>query len=513
MRRLLAIFGLMAIGVSAWGVTGTVVDNKGKPVAGAKIAIWTFWTFDRTFHTDSKGAFVYMKSSDWDGKVAVQTYKILDANGKPVPNATVIMPWYNQVPLTYRTNKRGQFDYPLPGDTKGTMRILDSAGVRVPRAKAVPSSGLGGPGETTTDANGEYSYPALQKRKVTKRELRVFASASGFAFGGTYFVAGQAKPLVIKLWPEQALKTTIVGENGAPVPGASVCLDELNSGKIAAGDFDAAGYDIMPTPIITPKDGVVALHHLPGGDIAKSANVRLTLFAPGRCKIERIYDLAELRKSGKIVLPRTCTLQGTIHPPGELSLPDNASVCMRLREDYGPPESSEHWVEVDKNGQFAFDKLPPGTATIRLVMSRKRDPGWVLPAVQSLKIQSGQAQKLDLTGTVGAVISGSVRDAATGAPIAIAMLDLQHAGNPDGETSMRDDAITDEAGNYTARVASGKVDIYMAFCFVNHRRVSYKAKDRPRISVQLAEGETKTGLDFKVDPNAGEPETPLPPLE
>lgn len=514
MRRLLAVLAILAMGASAWGVTGAVVDSKGRPVAGAKLAIWTFWTFDRTFHADSKGEFVYIKSSDWDGTVSVQTYTIVDAGGKPVPKATVTMPWYNEVPLTFHTNKLGQFDYPFPADTKGKLRILDSKGAPVPHAKAISRGRFSDNEATITDENGEFSYPALQKiKKNIKRELRVHATAAGYAYGASYFTQGQPGPLVIKLWPEQVLKAKIVGEDGAPLRGASVCLNDLN-GQKAINGFDSAGYDIMPVPIITAKDGSFSLHHLPSPAVAKSADVRLTIFAAGRCHIERVFDLAELRKSGKIVLPRMCALQGTIKPPVSGPLPDSLTLVMKLREKYGPSTPSEHYAYADKSGKFKFDKLPPGTAMIRLLAPRRHDLGWVLPAVRDIRIAPGEVKNYSFVGTTGALISGTVRDKATGNPISTAVLNLQDATNPDGETLMSDETITDKDGNYSARVAAGKASVHLQFYFVNNKTVRYLDKDQPVVSIVASDGENKSGLDLTVSPPANQPkEIEMPDLD
>lgn len=508
MMRLLAVFALLALGASARGVTGVVVDDQDRPVPKAKISVWTFWVFDRTFHADGNGEFVYLKSSDWEGKVSQQTYTIVDATGKAMAKATVVMPWYGDVPLHMWTDRKGQFDFPLPDDTKGMMRILDGSGQPVARAKAICSDKSSANALLEMNAQGEHLFPALQNRTTTKRELRFHVTADGYAYSGAYFTEGQTLPLVFKLIPESPLMARIVDEDGAPVPGASVCLNDVNGRGKASDDFDSVGYDIMPVPIITIKDGTFVIPHLPGPGPAKSLNVQLTVFASGRCKIVRVFDLAELRKSGEIVLPRMCSLQGIIRPPAGIVLPEEMSLVMRLREQFGPTEPSEHFATADKNGRFAFEQLPPGTATIRLQIPRKKDPGWMLPAIRDLQLAGGGSPELDLTGTTGALISGCVRDQA-GNPIEMAVVRLRHSGNPDGESMMADEALTDKKGNYTARVGSGKVEVYLDFCFLGEQSIRYKPGNQPTISVELSEGETRPGLDFTASPKNAVVEEPL----
>jgi len=506
-KRLLAVFALLALGASARGVTGGVVDDKGRPVPNAKISVSTFWVFDRTFHADDSGEFVYLKRSDWEGKVLQQIYRIVDATGKALPKATVIMPWYGDVPLLEWTDQKGQFDYPLPDDTTGMMHILDSSGKPVARAKAICSDKSSANDLLETNELGEHLFPALQNRKTTKRELHLHVTADGYAYSSAYFTEGQTMPLVFKLIPESPLKARIVDEDGAPVQGASVCLNDVNGRGKASDVFDSVGNNIMPVPIITAKDGTFVIHHLPGQDVAKSLNVRLTVFASGRCKIQRVFDLAELRKSGEIVLPRMCTLRGIIRPPAGIVLPEEMSLVMKLREQFGPAEPSEHYASTDKNGRFTFEQLPPGTATIRLQI-HKKDPGWMLPAVRNLQLVRGGSPELDLTGTTGALISGHVRDEA-GKPIEMAGVRLRHSGNPDGEDQMADEALTDEKGNFIARIGSGKVEVYLQFYFLGDKSISYKAGNEPTITVELSEGEARSGLDFTASPKNAVVEEPL----
>lgn len=57
--------------------------------------------------------------------------------------------------------------------------------------------------------------------------------------------------------------------------------------------------------------------------------------------------------------------------------------------------------------------------------------------------------------------------------------------------------------HHAIRVAAGKVKVYVHFFFLNGKAVRYSDKDRPVIPVEVADGESKSDLDFSVSPPAG----------
>lgn len=494
MNRVLAILAVMALCAPAWGITGKVVDNKGKPVAKARVNIWIFWMTDRTYRADGKGEFIHSKLVFMDGTVHPSKYRIVDAAGKPVPKAIVTLPWGGPVePTTLFTNQKGEFTYQPPGDSKGVIRVLNSAGKPVPRAKAIFTWSVG-KDETVMDDKGEY-YEGITTFPRDKSELMADVVADGYTYASTYFSPDPEKRPVIRVWPDRVVKTRVVDEKGAPLQGVKVARSNATAEMKSGVGYVSYILEPIPGGIITRKDGSFELHHLPGADVAKSAFVSLEMDAPGRAKIKRTYQLAELRKSGKIVLPREAILRGTLLVPNGKTIPDDTLLLMSLTEDSYSVWPPNHSVKLGKDGMFRFSKLPPGKATIEFWTSHKRTMGWTMPAVQNLRIVPGRVTNLELTGTIGAVISGTVRDEATGNPIPSTVLSVKHAGNPNGEPIW-----ADTEGKYSVRVAPGKVTVYLGFTFVIVKGRVHSNKDLPVMSLEAVDGQDKAGVDLSVVP-------------
>jgi hypothetical protein len=492
-KRALLVLIILTVVVPCWALTGKVVDNKGRPVAKASVGIWTFWTSGKTYHADNYGGFIFSRNISPDGTVYLTSYRILGADGKPVPKATVVLPWSNDAPIRLVTDRNGGFRFDIPGKWDGVIRVMDSAGAPIPRAKLVRSwMAHSRPDETVTDDKGEYRIEGWQPDAKNEKECNVNVLADGYAYWSRYVHPERERRVVIKLQPERLFRARIVGDDGAPLGGARVITEDA-TGKMKNGDeFSFAGFDMPVVRTISGKDGSFELHHLPNITSAKSALITLTIDAPGRARIERrAYDVAKLAKSGKITLPRACSVQGTVRPPDGKKLLDDLLLTMKLTEDGPPTYESERSVGIDKEGRFKFDNLPPGEATIVLWTQHRRTIGWSLPAVQPLRITPGEVKNLELAGATGAVISGIVRDKTTGNPIPGAALTVEDPGNPRGNWW-----VTEKDGTYSIRVAPGKVTVYVDFIWAGDKQVKYDRKEG--ITVEVADGQDKTGQDLSI---------------
>lgn len=491
-KRALIVLFILTMVVPCWGLTGKVVDNKGRPVAKARVGIWTFWTSGRTYHADNYGGFIFSRNISPDGTVYLTSYKILEANGKPVPKATVILPWSNDAPIALVTDRNGEFRFDVPDKWDGVIRVVDSAGAPVPRAKLVRSWMTSRPDETVTDDKGEYRPEYWQPDTKAELECNVNVLADGYSYWSRYVHPERERRIVIKLQPERIFRARIVGDDGSPMRGARIITEDA-TGKMKNGEeFNFAGFDMPLVRTVSGKDGSFQLHHLPDITTAKSALITLTINAPGRARIERrAYELAKLAESGKITLPRACSVQGTVRPPDGKKLLDDLLLTMKLTEDGPPKYESERSAGIDREGKFKFDSLPPGEATIVLWTQHRRTLGWTLPAVQHLRIAPGEAKTLELAGADGAVISGIVRDKTTGNPIPGAALTIEDAGNPKGNWW-----VTEKDGTYALRVAPGKVTVYVNFIWAGDKQVKYDRKDG--VTVEVTDGQDKTGQDLSI---------------
>ena len=489
MRAFWAILAVVALSAPAWGFTGKVVDSKGRPVAKAKVGIWTFWTSGRAYHADRNGEFVAYRNIASDGKVYGTNHKVVDADGKPVPNAIAIVPWSNDGPFRSVTDRKGQFTFEVPGYWDRVYRVTDSAGAPVPRAKVIRDS----MSEIVTDDKGEYPLEGLGRDTADGKEGSVNVLADGYTYASVSLPdAEKVRGITIKLRPERIFKAKIVDENGAPLRGARVIVEETSGKMKDGGGFYFSGFSLPAVWITSGKDGYFELRHLPDPAAVKSAQMALTIDAPGRARIERrTYQLAELRKSGKITLPRACVVQGTLRPSAGGKLLDDLLLKIRLVEDGPPVYESERYAGIDKDGKYRFDNLPPGEATIIMSTSHRRTIGWTLPAAQQLRIAPGEVKTLDLAGATGAVISGIVRDKATGNPLGSAALTYEDAANPKGNWW-----VTEDDGTYSIRVAPGKVTVYVNFIWAGDKQIDFDRKDG--ISLEVADGQDKSGVDLSV---------------
>lgn len=494
MKRLLMVLTAIVLSTSCWSFTGKIVNNNGKPIAKAKVAAYMFWTTDRTFHTDAKGEFVYLTMAVADFTHVVK-FKITDKNGKPVQNATVTIPWDHDVPTLLSTNERGVFNCPVPNDSKGLMRILDKTGHPVPGAKAVMTSlRPNWKDEYVMNDKGEFQYRNIQTNRQTEKELLFIVAPDGYTYASSYYHVGQKEPLVMNVWPERLTKARVVDESGRPVQGATVVIDNVRAKIGTSKEFNISPHPDSTAKMKTSKDGSFLLRHLPGKEFEKSTAITMTFDAPERSRIERReYQLTDLRESGKIVLPRACAVQGFVClPVGAKAMPENLMLEMNLQEEGSPAYESDHWTGIGKDGSFRFEKLSPGTATIILGSMHKSSLGWVLSAVQNLQIGSGEVKNVNLTATIGAVISGCVLDKDTGKPVS-GVLMVEHTGSPNGESW-----YIDNEGKYSIRVPAGKVNIYVSFVFTKNTRVDYDPKDRPVISLEVTDGEDKPGQNMSI---------------
>ncbi len=491
MKTILAVILLVALSVASWSFTGKVVDGRGRPVAKATVSLWMFWTGPRTFHADKYGELLYSRNTASDGTVYITICKIVGPDGKPVPDATVTLPWYNNSPIRFLTDAKGKFSFQPLGYWDGINRVTDRTGAPVPHAHIIRTeAGQDWKNENETDDKGEYRVPEWQPETGQKREFGVNVIADGYTYASVSVDADKTQQAVIKLSPERIFSARIVDEAGAPVRGARVVLDDAN-GKMKDGrGFSPPGFDIPAVRVISGKDGKFELRHLPDDNIMKSADITLTVGAPGRAQIvRRSYRMADLRKSGVIMLPRSATVQGVVRPPAGGKLVNDLILQMRLKEDGAPSVDSDRSATVGADGRYRFDNLPPGEAEIVLWTTHRRTLGWTLPAVEHLRITAGEVKDLDMVGSTGAVISGTVRDKATGKPMSSTALTIEDASNPKGNWW-----LTERDGTYSLRVAPGKVRVYVSFVFVGDKQVYLDPKDG--VSAEVADGDNKTGMDL-----------------
>lgn len=499
MRRLsILLMVTLAICVPASAITGKVVDDKGKPVAGAKVFVDCSYTAEQVFHADEKGEFVYFRHANPDGMTTTVTIKVVDSKGNPVPGAQAAMfkridPFMDSdVPDVTQTDASGSFVYQTPEPFKGVIRVRDSGGASVARAKLISTQiNPARTSETDLDEKGEFAFPSGEVNPSESTIVSLRVVADGLTFGEGSFDRTKPKPVTITLWPEQLVKLKVVGEDGQPLSGISVYYTAGFSLKSGARRRVWAS---SPT-ITSDTDGGFELRHIPSKEIAGEIGVSLTLDGPGRARTEKHFENVDLQKVGNIVLPREVVIKGVVYPPGKTgSLPPGLRVTLTVPDEH-TRALAHATAEVATDGSFKFDKLPAGTVDVRLSSRRVKSPlEWTVPAVRNLRLTSGDVKNLELVGVTGSLISGVVTDKTTGNPIR-AGLSVMHEGNPEG-----DGVRTDKDGKFSTRVAAGNVTVRADMIMVGDQTIDYDQKDRPSISVQVTDGQDKSGVDMAISP-------------
>lgn len=207
-------------------IGGTVVDESGNPIAGAKVEF------------DSGGNNISLAENvQFTGDAAVKT----DANGKWTSD--MIPPDSEGISLIVTEGKHAETHttvHPASPDAKNltiTMpagfpvkgTVENSKGDPIPGAQ-VRQVRLNDEGEQvkTTDSSGAFNFPAM-----AAGELTLAVTADGFAPGvQTIDVTNSTVPLKFQLGPGEILRGRIVDEQGNPVANAFIETTRRSMDKI-----------------------------------------------------------------------------------------------------------------------------------------------------------------------------------------------------------------------------------------------------------------------------------------
>lgn len=289
--------------------------------------------------------------------------KVVQKNGKPVPNARVEILVGGRDLRVVTTNPKGAFSY-------------------------VPSDGK--------DASCSFTVIASDQAYMCSRERHTVL---------------QKRPVTLVVWPEGKLTGKVVDENGRPVAGARVALVEVRGASTARPySFSITGRKWnqnwcwtrgIAQESVTDKHGVFTLTHFPRLDMLDTCRGRIEATANGLALVSRTFTEKDLRGKLTIKLPRECKLMGTV------SLPDGSGTVsggVRLAL-VAAGSSAGRAAVVGSDGIYSFAKLPPGKFKLVLAGVFPRDfatgrptgasDDWTLDAVP-VDLSPGQTQKVDL---------------------------------------------------------------------------------------------------------------------
>jgi hypothetical protein len=294
----------------------------------------------------------------------------------------------------------------LPG------RVTDPAGQPVPGARVFLEQGLGGDlreGEVST--SGEFTFP-----DVLPGPVGVLAWAPGHAFGGQHFnlaTNDTVPPLTLLLSTPVTLKGHVVNHQGLPVEGARVTRVALLGDApvgIPLAKLRVLGFDEP----VSAGDGRFSIEHLPAG-----AMVALKVGHPEYAQ-EGLTGVPASAEEVRVELTTGILVEGGVRTREHGMPVSQATLIFRNAQ---PPHDTAVTM-TDARGQFLL-RMKPGVYLCKAEGRGYRSPGWTNLVV------SGETpgQKFDLQMAGRATISGSVKDAVTGKPIAGVRMVLESQGN------------------------------------------------------------------------------------
>jgi len=351
------------------------------------------------------------------------------------------------------------------------------------------------------DKNGRFVFEPKIESDIGYYHLT--AAAKGYACGSTVFLAGQTGEIKITLRPAYTIKGRVVDERGKPVRGAKVEVGSCGAfTRRSDKSVQIPGNPAGLLEAVTGKDGRFAISHLPKPRDYEEFYLTLKVSKKGRATVQSQFmrDASTDMISGGITLkqPPECFVEGVLYLPGKTGpAPEGTRIAVLVPEQH---DRAPRIVKTDKRGRFRVDALPPGRQTIALAPPgygpgkdgkpvRESEPPFVLRATTK-DLKPNETARLELVAEPGAIIKGKVAKK-SGEGVADAQLVIRDTSQPKVPRGYGwRTAITDDKGEFTARVASGDVVIAV-------RRAAGKwfgLEEADTVELKVADGEEKTDV-------------------
>ena len=359
--------------------------------------------------------------------------------------------------------------FPVSATVSGV--VTGTGGQPVPGARVFLEAGLGAPlSQIQTGEDGAFQFA-----NVPSGIAGVFAIAEGYGFGGlsqNVPVDDAVSGLAIALRTSGGIAGKVVDMKGEPVSGARITglllLGESPVG-IPLAKLKEFGFDEP----VTDGDGRFAASMLPQGTTV-ALKVGHANFAQAGVQNVTVGD-----RDVRVQLSPGVLVQGTVLSRDGDTAVANAAIIIRSAT---PP----HDTVVTKtgfSGDFAI-RLNPGYYLYQASGLELRSPGW-----EKLTV-SGREPGLRVTLRVAGIarLTGDVRDAVTGAPVAGARLALVAYGSP------VDVVTTGSTGTFQFAGAEGENIVRLEAV------PGYAPPDRPYLTLQAGQGEALTLPTFWLRP-------------
>jgi hypothetical protein len=260
-----------------------------------------------------------------------------------------------------------------------------------------------------------------------------------------------SRPLRFHLSPAADLNVRVVTSDGKPIPGVEVApamvwsADYAMSGAWLPFPDDAA----RAFAATTDADGKCILHGLP-----RNLTVILRIDDP---RFARTSPSGSTSLTGPGPFTDTQVLYAAGDISGRLVHPETGAPMAGMHVVAKSPSHGRYFASstavTDATGAFRLTRLPPARYTVSLDEPQGQTPEFV--AATAVDLAEGAHAAATLTLTRGGLLTGLVRDAATGAPVPDVMVGLTNAAHPDDAVE-RFYHLTGPDGRFTFRVPAGE---------------------------------------------------------
>jgi hypothetical protein len=336
--------------------------------------------------------------------------------------------------------------------------------------------------ETRTDQAGAFSL-AVDSEALSAQNW-IVATATGLGLAWAELQA--ARPVTLRLTASPVTCSGLVTDTaGKPLSGATVGVQIifLAEGRGRARWF---GYLFLPSGAPLLQSTADAAGHFSLPDLPAGSTVELSAAAPGFAPAYGSHEEDANATDATVTLAPEATIAGRVTRAGQ-PLPG-----VRVETASGAP--GHRSIVTAADGTYLLTGLVAGHWRVEL---RDLPDGWTAPALTGLVVAPGQhLTGCDLSLTPGAIITGTVRSAATHQPLA--GIPVVASGPAEAHPQAADAALTDASGVYHLRVAAGHNWVYYLAKSWN----DYDFAPAPACrEVILQEGETRSGLDFTLAPS------------
>ncbi len=351
-----------------------------------------------------------------------------------------------------------------PDDLPG--RVVDQAGKGVADVQVWATDGFSWTpktvARTTTDAEGRFVVPDGQKRALQGRAegFGLFVRSPDGRVGwlrSAWRNGPDGRSVEVDLSPVGDARGMLIDQSGRPIAGVEVA-------PLMMSRTNVDGIWLSPEPRAllrtkTAADGSFVLNGIP-----KGAQIAASIASPVHGTPTVWWDTGQ---EVTIALDsRLGRIRGRLKPPDGLSVPRELSVGLNnaRRPEVSAPApfelSSHKSAEVDKDGTFQFDALPPGPYAINAYFDK--DGMIAIKTQAEVEVRPGAVAEVEIPLQRVPMITGRVIDARTGKGIAGVKLASLLQNPPTNPNLFVAEATTDADGRYKIAARPGTIMIQLA---------------------------------------------------